>query len=64
MKMKPCPFCGSEDVELHGAGPEGPQWIACDDCDASGPVAHSKEAALTVWNDRPQEKDRALRETR
>ena len=39
--MKPCPFCGSDDVGYgYGTRPDGRElaMIACSNCGANGPV--------------------------
>lgn len=38
--VRPCPFCGSRDLELQGRNDSGKQshwWVACLDCSAMGP---------------------------
>ena len=49
--MKPCPFCGSENVWLNNLG----GWeIGCGECGALGPppAAGDREEALRLWNQR------------
>ena len=73
MKLKPCPFCGSDDLvpSFHYSG-EGRDHtdglmvcVACEDCDAEGPVvtvdkkhatggARAFEQAHARWNKRPK----------
>lgn len=52
-EMKPCPFCGGEDLKvysLHGAG----AWVACRGCGLESPtetgVTHAQ--AIEYWNTR------------
>ena len=59
-ELKPCPFCGSNDVHLlNAACPEGDQWsVTCKDCNVW--VDHmfdamSKEEAIELWNKRVKE---------
>lgn len=59
-KIKCCPFCGSEDVELTsigGAKSIYQSWIYCKKCNAEGPtksnlLIDSKEEAIEAWNRR------------
>lgn len=48
--MKPCPFCGSDDVASLkvAAG----HWVFCDACRSRGPIKLDKNAALESWNKR------------
>jgi hypothetical protein len=39
--LKPCPFCGSEDLRSD-------QWVDCNDCGCSGPLVDGKAG----WNTR------------
>lgn len=60
MKLKPCPFCGSEDLSKII---RGQPWVECLNCGATGPdplhgwnsrAQHDViiAAAKDVWNDR------------
>lgn len=57
--LKPCPFCGSEEVSLsHNTlmdDTPGDYYIECHKCAALGPTTeHSGiEVAAARWNDRP-----------
>lgn len=59
-EMKPCPFCGSEDVEVCASRssdkephlPDWPQWVSCNSCEASGP-------SYPYATDRPMTQDDA-----
>ena len=68
MKIKGCPFCGSNDLEnliLNPGDFEGvPVVITCFDCGARGPIAYVTqqeltedlpETALKSWNHREKE---------
>lgn len=37
IKLKPCPFCGSNNLYFHGMDGPAHEWhfISCDDCHAS-----------------------------
>lgn len=43
----PCPFCGSDDLEIEPGG-----RIGCDDCGAMGPFPHDgiEEMCNELWN--------------
>jgi len=41
IELKPCPFCGSEDIEM-----ENSAFVGCNACGASGKVA--------LWNAAPR----------
>jgi len=46
--LKPCPFCGSDDVT---AG-FGVKYAECNTCDAFGPTAAYPDNAIGAWNTR------------
>lgn len=50
-KLKPCPFCGSEDVYLRVEG-----VVICNDCDARGSDSTNffdPVCPMDLWNKRP-----------
>ena len=47
-KLRPCPFCGGEEIEAGTVG-----YAYCLNCDAEGPRAKTKAAAIKAWNYRP-----------
>ena len=52
-KLKPCPFCGSdENLEIRETWVvAGYKWfVSCADCWAHGPLVDTKDAAVTEWN--------------
>lgn len=52
-ELKPCPFCGSKEVEVYR--PEAAAWsavITCNACMAWGPEAKENEDAAERWNSR------------
>ena len=58
---KPCPFCGSTDLELQEGTKdrEGtPVNLTCVDCGAEGPWAYAdmwlEAEAVRMWNERVQ----------
>ena len=54
-EIKPCPFCGSEDVEVFPN--YGRYFAACCDCGSEGPNKERKEEAIRKWNQRPYDFD-------
>ncbi len=50
MKMKPCPFCGGEDLYLDDMilGDHNYYFIVCRDCSTEGPMC---ETTAPKWND-------------
>lgn len=52
-KLKPCPFCGSEDIDCQNYCRGGNVWfVQCRECGATFPDFDSKEEAVGVWNKR------------
>ncbi len=49
-ELKPCPFCGSKEVEMQGNSHHS--WVVCDNCSTEGPVAPSQDEAVERWNER------------
>lgn len=47
--IKPCPFCGSDDIEIEQTNPEA-IWFACNNCGAQAFHANHVELALANWN--------------
>ncbi len=50
-ELKPCPFCGSTDLEVMDID-QGYAAIACGLCDAFGPMGLGGEGASAEWNQR------------
>ena len=53
-----CPFCGGEPKLINDG--TGLWWVQCEDCDAEGPIAHSEEEAIRLWNRRQTERSVAV----
>lgn len=51
MKLKPCPFCQSDDL---GIACDGPQYyfVLCNHCYCRGSSSGTIEDAAKYWNDR------------
>lgn len=60
-KLKPCPFCESEDLtiaqnEEPSSHSYGMYFVVCWDCYANGPYEKKKNTAIKKWNQRMGEK--------
>lgn len=51
-RMLVCPFCGHNELFMLHSEHNKEHWISCSNCEASGPVAETEEAALGGWNGR------------
>jgi Lar family restriction alleviation protein len=49
VELKPCPFCGSKDVELFGFLN---LYVYCFSCKCEGPSNENKNKAIAKWNKR------------
>lgn len=55
-KLKPCPFCGSENLEIAiNSIMVNPYYVWCFDCNAIGPDEKTKTKAIKKWNARANE---------
>lgn len=61
--LKPCPFCGSDDVHF-ASHPTTARWgVICDTCDVwRDDRCATKGEAATIWNTRADLSDALLRE--
>ena len=50
--LKPCPFCGSKELELCRTN-EFACWVRCDTCGADAPSNTDRSKAIEIWNKRP-----------
>ena len=51
MKIKPCPFCGNDSLELSALE----HFVCCRKCGNSGPDGADKKEAIRLWNSRIQQ---------
>lgn len=54
-ELKPCPFCGGNDVKVELEEPDNPSgfwWVHCPHCSAAIDVLYRKEEAIERWNTR------------
>ena len=61
-KLKPCPFCGSDDLDLMETdsgvgGLSGEYYVTCWSCCAEGGKEDTKKKAKMVWNLRHNRKE-------
>lgn len=54
IKLKPCPFCGSDDVVLDETYTSG--YVRCRVCGAEGGLRYSHDEAAAAWNSRTDAK--------
>lgn len=58
VKIEPCPFCGSDDIEWYEYGPipamgdVGDSYCQCNGCTTCGPSAATANDAIAAWNRR------------
>ena len=57
MKLKPCPFCGSTDIDTYETdtgimGLRGYHYVMCGDCYAETSKMDKKQDAVKLWNRR------------
>ena len=50
MEPKPCPFCGSTDLEVDDEVEKS--TVYCEKCDIDGPTGEDKDEAIELWNRR------------
>lgn len=64
-ELKPCPFCGSDNLDLSNGYDEDANWvIICKDCKAGGTFCAEKIKAVSKWNTRTLPEDERVREIR
>lgn len=51
-KLKPCPFCGGNDIR---EGENMMKCCYCPDCGVRGPIMDFKTQARKAWNELPRE---------
>lgn len=60
IELKPCPFCGSDDV-FCSQGQEGEHYVECCDCGAKIETYKGVEDAVKAWNRRAIDRDELLK---
>lgn len=51
-KLKPCPFCGSFDIEATKIDDTGEWYLECGDCGIEQPLYKNFADAVNAWNRR------------
>ena len=64
-EIKPCPFCGSTNIEVSTNLDNDRKWCTCKECDTEGPLVRdvydyekdctiypTEDQAITYWNKR------------
>jgi len=51
IKLKPCPFCGSSDIEYCQTNDRA-NWFECEDCGAQQSSQDTERLAALSWNER------------
>ncbi|MDE9495499.1 Lar family restriction alleviation protein [Xenorhabdus bovienii] len=51
-KLKPCPFCNSEHIEMNSHSEDTWFFAQCTDCNADGPEEDTAANAKIAWNQR------------
>lgn len=54
-QLKPCPFCGSDEIAPQRSKLTAALFFACDECSTTGPAAGTKRGAIAKWNHRAEE---------
>lgn len=49
-EIEPCPFCGSDNVDIGRRYKSTLSYIFCRDCDAQGPTSDMERIAIDFWN--------------
>lgn len=52
IKLKPCPFCGGNNLSVEGITF---YWVECIDCNATIAGHETKEEAIEAWNRRAKD---------
>ena len=50
--IKPCPFCGEDEIETPTRGMQPSIWVECDYCKTCGPIERTVSKAIEQWNKR------------
>jgi len=54
--LLPCPFCGSENVELDHLTEPDDYYVRCEDCEVQQIANYLPERAVQRWNTRTEPK--------
>ena len=51
-RLEPCPFCQGRKLSIYMQ--RRLRAVQCSNCGAVGPTGHSRQEAVTLWNEQPQ----------
>lgn len=51
--LLPCPFCGSNNIDIKYTSALDQMWFQCEKCHTEGPLANRVKDARKLWNARP-----------
>lgn len=51
--LEPCPFCGSENLNVNRIGSRPDYYVHCLSCHCNTGVCRDEAAARAAWNQRP-----------
>lgn len=51
IRLNPCPFCGSRNVDMHYLLTNG-YYVICRNCEASGGYSLTRTSCIKRWNTR------------
>ena len=51
--LLPCPFCGSNNIDIKYTSALDQMWFQCEKCHTEGPLANRVKDARKLWNTRP-----------
>lgn len=51
-ELKPCPFCGSNDIDIEKLEKYGTYYLSCKQCSIEQPLYNTLEQAINAWNRR------------
>lgn len=51
--LLPCPFCGSNNIDIKYTSALDQMWFQCEKCHTEGPLANRVKDARKFWNTRP-----------
>ncbi len=57
-ELKPCPFCGGENLKIEDGYADCGCWVECCTCGANNPFRHGTHSeAFAAWNTRAKDKE-------
>ncbi len=56
-QLKPCPFCGSSDLNLDNLGQRNDWYVNCNICEIQQIASYTEAQAVALWNKRTKPAD-------